>query len=118
MRRLLSGAAALFVAAALCSIVSSVSAPPVSAAANPTGSLTHGGYWTFGSNAKVSAYGATGTGGNNPIALNAHIVGGAATATAQGYWMVGTDGGVFSYGDAQFYGSTGSIRLNQPVVGM
>jgi hypothetical protein len=31
---------------------------------------------------------------------------------------VAADGGIFSYGDAQFYGSTGAIRLNQPIVGM
>jgi Glycosyl hydrolases family 43 len=35
-----------------------------------------------------------------------------------GYWQVGADGGIFTFGDAQFYGSTGSIRLNKPVVGM
>ncbi len=29
-----------------------------------------------------------------------------------------SDGGIFSYGDAQFYGSTGGIHLNEPVVGM
>ena len=29
-----------------------------------------------------------------------------------------SDGGIFSYGDAGFYGSTGSMRLNKPVVGM
>ena len=29
-----------------------------------------------------------------------------------------SDGGIFSYGDATFYGSTGSIVLNKPVVGM
>ena len=32
--------------------------------------------------------------------------------------MVASDGGVFSFGDARFYGSTGGMRLNQPVVGM
>ena len=35
-----------------------------------------------------------------------------------GYWLVASDGGIFSFGDAQFYGSTGGIHLNQPVVGM
>jgi hypothetical protein len=35
-----------------------------------------------------------------------------------GYWMVASDGGVFSYGSARFFGSTGNIRLNQPIVGM
>ena len=29
-----------------------------------------------------------------------------------------SDGGIFNYGHAGFYGSTGSIRLNKPVVGM
>ncbi|HEY5385389.1 MAG TPA: SpoIID/LytB domain-containing protein [Acidimicrobiales bacterium] len=33
-----------------------------------------------------------------------------------GYWVNATDGGIFSFGNAQFYGSTGGIRLNQPVV--
>ncbi len=35
-----------------------------------------------------------------------------------GYWQVASDGGVFTFGGAHFYGSTGSIRLNQPVVGL
>jgi hypothetical protein len=34
------------------------------------------------------------------------------------YWMVASDGGIFSFGNAGFYGSTGSIALNKPVVGM
>ncbi len=35
-----------------------------------------------------------------------------------GYWQVASDGGIFTFGGAQFYGSTGSMRLNKPVVGM
>ena len=35
-----------------------------------------------------------------------------------GYLLVASDGGVFNYGDAQFAGSTGGIKLNQPIVGM
>jgi hypothetical protein len=31
---------------------------------------------------------------------------------------VATDGGIFSFGDAVFQGSTGDIALNQPIVGM
>ena len=42
----------------------------------------------------------------------------AATPDGGGYWLVASDGGIFSYGDAQFYGSTGSIHLNKPIVGM
>ena len=36
----------------------------------------------------------------------------------RGYWLVGSDGGIFSFGAAQFYGSTGSLKLQRPVVGI
>src|SRR5581483_1538331 len=39
-------------------------------------------------------------------------------AATSGYWLVGTDGGIFNYGSAGFFGSTGAIPLNQPIVGM
>jgi len=42
----------------------------------------------------------------------------ALTRPILGYWMVGRDGGIFSFGDAPFRGSTGAIHLNQPIVGM
>jgi hypothetical protein len=53
---------------------------------------------------------------NSP--LNAPIVGIAATRRGYGYWLLAGDGGIFSYGNARFYGSTGAMRLNQPVVGI
>ena len=37
---------------------------------------------------------------------------------SHGYWLVGSDGGIFSFGSAQFYGSTGSLKLQRPVVGI
>ncbi len=52
------------------------------------------------------------------ICLNGKIVGIAATPDGGGYWLVGSDGGVFSLGDAGFYGSMGGQHLNAPVVGM
>jgi hypothetical protein len=42
----------------------------------------------------------------------------ASTADGGGYWLVAADGGVFSFGDATFYGSMGGKALNSPVVGM
>jgi hypothetical protein len=42
----------------------------------------------------------------------------AATPDGNGYWLVASDGGIFSFGDARFHGSTGGIHLNQPIVGM
>ncbi|MGD0314049.1 MAG: spherulation-specific family 4 protein [Acidimicrobiales bacterium] len=43
---------------------------------------------------------------------------GSATGPAAGYQEVASDGGVFSFGDAPFEGSTGALRLNRPIVGM
>jgi len=45
-------------------------------------------------------------------------VGMAATPDGRGYWLVARDGGIFTYGDAGFFGSAGGEHLNQPVVGM
>ena len=42
----------------------------------------------------------------------------AAATSPSGGWMVASDGGIFSFGDAKFYGSTGAIKLNQPIAGM
>jgi hypothetical protein len=42
----------------------------------------------------------------------------ATTPTGKGYWLVASDGGIFSFGDAQFQGSTGNKPLNQPIVAM
>jgi hypothetical protein len=36
----------------------------------------------------------------------------------RGYWLVGSDGGIFSFGAAQFYGSMGGTPLQRPVVGI
>ena len=52
------------------------------------------------------------------VVLNAPIVDVASTPDGHGYWEGASDGGIFSFGDAQFYGSTGAIHLNQPIVAM
>jgi hypothetical protein len=44
--------------------------------------------------------------------------GGQTITTFNGYWLDASDGGIFSYGDANFWGSTGSLVLNRPMVGM
>jgi hypothetical protein len=42
----------------------------------------------------------------------------AATPDGRGYWLVASDGGIFTFGDASFFGSEGGKRLVQPIVGM
>jgi hypothetical protein len=40
------------------------------------------------------------------------------TPCTKGYRLVASDGGVFTFGDAQFFGSASGTRLNGPIVGM
>jgi hypothetical protein len=57
-----------------------------------------------------------GVGTNIPRTWNAVAV--ARTPTGRGGWVAGSDGAVFAFGDARFYGSMGGRHLNQPIVGM
>jgi L,D-peptidoglycan transpeptidase YkuD (ErfK/YbiS/YcfS/YnhG family) len=42
----------------------------------------------------------------------------APTPDGHGYWIAGSNGGVFTFGDASFYGSMGGQNLNSPIVAM
>ncbi|HEV7862243.1 MAG TPA: hypothetical protein VGR20_06060 [Acidimicrobiia bacterium] len=44
--------------------------------------------------------------------------GGGAVFTGPGYRFVAADGGIFSFGDAKFFGSAGATKLAKPIVGM
>ncbi len=66
----------------------------------------------------VVPFGTTAVGANAVSNPNAPIVGMVATPDGGGYWLVGSDGGIYSYGDAGFYGSAGALTLNAPIVGM
>ncbi len=72
----------------------------------------------------------TGTnGGYYPAGVGYDMASGLGTPNAQllqkalgcpqnGYWFVASDGGIFSFGNASFYGSMGAKHLNKPIVGM
>ena len=80
-----------------------------------------GGYWTVSWLGVVVPHGGALSFGSPELSglrLVQPVVGMAATPDGEGYWLVASDGGIFAYGDAQFYGSTGAFHLNQPVVGM
>ncbi len=80
--------------------------------------------WTGGANALSPASSAlarsdlTGPGPAPRPAGSAAGVAVAATADGHGYWVAASNGGVFSFGDASFYGSEGGQTLGAPIVGM
>ena len=84
------------------------------------------GYWTLNaSTGAILSYGDAGNYGSPattfagvPRDLVPTFLGIAATPDGKGYWIVDSDGGVFAFGDAGFYGSMGAKPLNQPVVGI
>ena len=78
------------------------------APADPAGSATHQVVVTVTTGAGSS--GSTGTPGINEFTYD--------PPPSHGYWLVGSDGGIFTFGSAQFYGSTGSLHLQRPVVGI
>ena len=55
---------------------------------------------------------------SNLLSSEASLVISIKPISAPGYWLVASDGGIFSYGGAQFYGSTGSLHLNAPIISM
>ncbi|HVB91535.1 MAG TPA: peptidoglycan-binding protein [Acidimicrobiales bacterium] len=56
--------------------------------------------------------------GGAPANTVAPVVGMASTPSGKGYWLVAADGGIFTFGDANFFGSMGGKPLNRPVVAM
>ena len=105
-------------------------------ASGPTTAQAEGSYKVVTSNGTLFAYSpdstasivahsagvSTGSGTKAAAAelpdTTAPIVGEAATPDGGGYWLVASNGGVFAYGDAVFYGSAATLTLNQPIVGM
>ena len=96
-------------------------------ASTPSG---HGGWVLYGQSGTVVPFGdATWYGDGSTIHHRSgtwppygsaidYFSGIASTPDGHGYWLVGIDGGVFSYGDAAFYGSMGGQVLNAPVAGI
>src|SRR5271166_2247246 len=99
------GSGVLFPAA----LSGSVTIPP-----NATGSATVS---IFEPNAWGSAFPGNNT-VNSSFSSNDLTGTGTIGITNVGYWEVASDGGLFSFGDANFFGSMGGMPLNKPIVAM
>ena len=87
-----------------------VNSSPVTATSYSVSGLTNGTAYYF----TVEAVNAV---GNSPASNQASATPASRPSAGRGYWLVARDGGVFSFGDARFFGSMGGVPLNQPVVG-
>ena len=92
-------------------------APYDALAARPTGGYVVSAASDAGS--YLFPGGTLSTGGPG-FALSASVVATAATPSGHGAWQVGLDGGVFTWGDAKFYGSLpgDDVTPEAPVAGM
>ncbi|HEY3844513.1 MAG TPA: hypothetical protein VGL48_14770 [Acidimicrobiales bacterium] len=52
------------------------------------------------------------------VAPSAPTAGASTAGKVPAYWLVASDGGIFSFGGATYYGSTGNMHLNKPIVGL
>jgi hypothetical protein len=73
--------------------------------------------WSFNSDGQGGQQNVTFTG--NGIGAPAPPPGpGPLPQIGPGYWLAASDGGIFTFGGAGFFGSTGGQQLNQPIVAM
>ena len=120
-RRALAGlAGAALSVAGLIGGAGTASATTLSEANVPPGAptLSDAGYWMATPSGLVGSFGGTGSYGELPVVPAHPVVGMAGTPDGHGYWEVASDGGVFTMGDAGFYGSTGGSPPASPVTGM
>jgi Subtilase family len=87
-------------------------------AAAGSGGVNLPGYDIVGASGLVTSFCTAPNAGSISTHLNKPIVGITNTPDDGGYWLVAADGGLFTFGDARFFGSTGSLVLNKPIVGM
>ena len=115
------GRGPLFAAAAVSALAAVMFGSAGAASAvqvSTTGFSPSGGGWESTAAGTVVPFGGAVGYGSVPSTLNSGIVGMTSTPDGHGYWLVASDGGIFTFGDAHFYGSMGGTHLNKPIVGI
>jgi hypothetical protein len=98
--------------------LSPCAAVPPSEKVTALSALSLSDYWLFTDRGRAIPCGSAPSYGGLPdlgIVPNGPVLDAIPTATGRGYYMVGSDGGIFAFGDAEFFGSMGDERLNAPV---
>lgn len=93
-----------------------LNAAVIAAVGTPTG----GGYWEFGADGGVFAFGDAVAFPDDQLPstkLSGPIVAGFCTPTGRGVTLVGSDGGIFCYGDAQYHGSLPEVLAQRQAAG-
>jgi len=109
---------ALLVALVVAAVVGTAAAAPPSGASTSARLAPH----IYPGNGVIGFGSAAALGPAIPQPLSSVMVAVAAdpasTPSDQGYWLASADGGVFTQGSARFYGSTGALTLQGPIVSM
>ncbi len=78
-----------------------------------------GGYYTLNSNGNVQSHGAAVDHGSPSIAPGTLAMDIETTSSGDGYWVVSTDGAVFAFGDANYYGGPNTFgALSSQIAGI
>ncbi len=79
------------------------------------------GYIVVTATGGVSPFGSVPNAGSVPTKgdkTTGPVVGATLTANLGGYWLVSADGGVYSFGNAGFFGAADTVPLAKPIVGI
>ena len=119
VRAVSTAVGALVVAVAAVAVTTTSAGAAVTPDVRVTGALAAPHVYAGGG---VLGFGAPNVGASVTAPLNSVVVAQAANPVAplsnEGYWLASADGGVYTMGDAGFYGSLGALQLTGPIVAM
>ena len=91
---------------------------PTGQSGTPPNCTSNPGYIVVTNSGGVSTFGVTNNGSvaSKGDTTTGPVVGAALTSNGGGYWLASSQGGVYSFGDAGFFGAADSLNLAAPIV--